>query len=750
MTFAKEKIVFMSTYPNRECGIATFCQDMVQALDTLFSENYNWQVCALEENETDEYDYPDEVKYRLNTADKQQYMDFAVQLNKDRYVKGVCIQHEFGLFGGEYGNDIFEFLNAVDIPVTIIFHSVLPAPNAELRKVVVALADSVERIIVMTDNSAGILNQDYGIMQEKIRIIPHGTHHVSWSSPEALKKRYELGNKKIISTFGLISENKSIETALYALPDIIKVFPDILYLVIGKTHPKIIERDGEKYRIFLEGLVKDLKLEKNVRFINRYLITPELLEYLQLSDLYLFTSKDPKQAVSGTFAYALSCGCPVITTPFPHARELLSNQVGYFFDFDNHKQLAEAAIRLLQNPDDLKSKSFEAYRISQESVWQNVAIKLMKVFHELDKSAATWTINYNLPELRMSHFTNLVDDIGIVQFSKINVPDLSSGYTLDDNARALIAITMHYLKTGNSNDLSLIRKFLDFIQLCQLDDGRFFNYLDSQGKYHYRNHYVNLNDSNGRAIWALGFLISKSDSLPPSISMDAKLSFTKSLLWLEEIDSPRSAAFIIKGLYYLYKHEPSKDLSEIIIKLTDKLVGMYNSSNQFRWRWFENYLTYANAVMPEAVLMAYEITGYSKYLDVALNSFNFLLSQTFKEDQIRVVSNRGWQLKGESKKSFGEQPIDITYTILALDSFHRILQLNNYEEYKKIAFSWFLGNNKINRVMFDLNTGGCYDGLEETGANLNQGAESTVCFLISQMSMNIIDVEKEEPVEHEV
>ncbi len=730
----KPKILFVSTFPPRQCGIATFCQDMFFALREQFDETYKFEICALHEGDPDPSFYPPEVTHILNTLDIESYFKIATDINHDKDIEVVVIQHEFGLFGGLYGNDLLTLLFTVEKPVSIIFHTVLPGPNPQLKEVVDRILDLVESVIVMTKTSESLLNKFYEIDPSKIKVVPHGTHAVSWEDQYLLKKKYALENKTVLCTFGLINSNKNIETALKALPEIIEEFPNVVYLVLGKTHPKVLEKEGEQYRNILEGIIKELDIEDHVIFVNRYLTLSELLEYLKLSDLYLFTSIDPNQAVSGTFSYAMSCACPVISTPIAHAKEILKSEVGAFYDFSDPKGLSKKVMEILRKPKLLKQKALNAFRLSQPTIWQNVAISVLHEFNKISERMVP--IYFKKPEINFSHLKRMTTDIGVIQFSKINVPDFNTGYTIDDNARALIATLMKDTVNPSLETLTYIETYLDFIIYCQMENGEFMNYVDRKGVFHDQNHYVNLEDSNARAIWALGFLLANGKRLPDNVVNKAKTTFLKSLPMMPKVNSPRSIAFIIKGLYYMHQYEPLFTYKSLISRLANNLVNLYKNSAEESWDWFEDYLTYANGVMPEALIMAFDLTKSTVYRDVALESLNFLLSQTFEKDQIKVVSNRGWKVKGIKKsEDFGEQPIDVTYTILALNTFHKILGIERYRDYMEVAYSWFLGNNHLNQIMYDPITGGGYDGLEEHNINLNQGAESTICFLIAGLAL---------------
>jgi glycosyltransferase involved in cell wall biosynthesis len=731
--FAKKElpeILFITTYPPRECGIATYTQDLRNAIQEKFGHSFSLKVCALNAKET-EYNYPNEVKYTVQTDEEEQFIQLANRINADKNIAMIFLQHEFGLFGGENGNYLLKLMAHLKRPITTTFHTVLPNPNSKLKKVVRKIVDCSDSVIVMTKISAALLKSDYGIANQKITVIAHGTHLVTSDETSQNKSKIHLADRIILSTFGLLSEGKSIETAIEALPKIIERFPNVIYLVIGKTHPEVLKRDGEKYRNSLYEKVFDLGLQNNVRFINRYLSLQELMDYLQRTKIYLFTSKDPNQAVSGTLAYALACGCPVISTPIPHAKELLDG-AGINFDFQNSEQLAEATIKLLFDPKLLKQMRLNALHTISPTSWQNAAIAHI----ELTKSSLAKRkveLKYELPKISLDHIKRLTTKDGMIQFSQIATPDIESGYTLDDNARALIAVSKHYELTGDVADLELITTYLDFIIFCQQEDGKFLNYVDKDGNFFLKNQDENLEDSNGRAIWALGEFCSYQHLFCEKLIDVAKIALQKALSAIVDFRSPRAISFAIKGLYFYNLEKESVIIKVIITQLADNLVSKFRGVSDKNWKWFENYLTYANSLLPEAMLYASMSTGSILYRKIAKTSFDFLLSIIFRDNQIKVISNQGWHHKDKNANDFGEQPIDVTYTILALNTFYKSFNEEGYLEKMETAFNWFLGKNHLHQIVYNPITGGCYDGLEEHHVNLNQGAESTVSYLMARL-----------------
>jgi len=734
------EILFLTSYPPRECGIATYSQDLIKAINNKFSKSLSIKVCALESGDVD-FHYQGIVKYTLKTSLPDKYMDLALKINKDNRIAIVLIQHEFGFFKKQE-QAFIRLLTMLTKPVIVVFHTVLPKPDEQMKSNILSIAERCESIIVMTHNSAEILLNDYGLPVEKISVIAHGTHLVPHISQEILKKKYGLKGRKVLTTFGLLSSGKNIETTLKALPAIIKKNPEVIFLIIGKTHPEVIKEEGEKYRNSLESIIQSTNITEHVRFINRYLPLPDLLEYLQLTDIYLFTTDDPNQAVSGTFAYAMSCGCPIISTPIPHAKEVLTEDTGIIFDFHNSWQLADDVLLLLNDPLRRKNMRINTLQKIVSSAWENSAVDHAKLFEKIADDKIK--IQYNLPVINLDHIKHMTTDTGIIQFSKINQPDLCTGYTLDDNARALIAMSMHFILTRDNKSIWYINRYLSFIKLCLQPDGRFLNYMDIENNFTDQNKAVNLDDANGRALWALGYLISEKRLLPANIISDAIDILQKVLPHAEMMHSTRAMAFAIKGFYYYNMAIKSSETLSHVKTLADRLVQMYKHESTGKWQWFEGYLTYANSILPEAMLYSWLLTGETIYKEIALSSFDFLLSKIFNDNGIEVISNKNWLHKGQAETRYGEQPIDVAYTIMTLSKFFEELDDEVYLIKMKTAFNWFLGDNRLHQIIYNPCTGGCYDGLEEKYVNLNQGAESSISYLMARLT-----VEKYENPENE-
>lgn len=728
-------ILMLTTFPPRECGIATYSQDLKHSVDKAFGASCTIEICALY-NTKHPLEQPENFEYSLNTDSEESYQQLSSKINSDDALKLVMIQHEFGLFNGT-SETFITFLKSLEKSLVVAFHTVIPDPDQDLINHVTAIASSAKCLTVMTKASKHILMETYGVAASKIEVITHGTHLISHKDKLKLKSKYDLDGKTVLSTFGLLGPGKSIETTLDALPEISKAFPNVIFLILGKTHPTLVKNEGEVYRKFLVQKIKDLKLETHVKFVNEFLPLETLLEYLQLTDIYLFTSKDPNQAVSGTFAYAMSCGCPIISTPIPHAKEFLSENKGLLFDFENSKMLTKHLHTLLNDKDYRKNLGLNGLHASAATSWENAALAHGHLFQKFSKNIE---LSYQKPEIKLQHLHKMTTPVGMIQFAKLNHPDIKSGYTLDDNARALIVSCEYYKLTRDETLIPSIITYFSFILNCQRHDGRFFNYVDENEQFTDQNDAVNLEDSNGRGIWSLGHLLEIESLFPAKYAYifdRAKECFDEFIPNAANFNSPRALAFIIKGMSKSGLVKPDSLYYSTFVKLGSKLIKMYKHESRGDWKWFEPYLTYGNSVLPEAMIEVYKVTKNEDYKDTAFEAFNFLLQHLFEDEKFKVISNQTWFLRGDSITDCslgGQQPIDVAYTIIALKNFHEIFPNEGYEEKMELAFSWFMGNNHLKQIIYNPCTTGCFDGLELNNVNLNQGAESTLSYLMARLA----------------
>lgn len=721
------RVLVLTSFPPRVCGIATYTQDLLSALRRVYGNSMQFRVCALEMGSVNRR-YPAEVDYTLDILSQASYVDLARHINDDPLIDQLWIQHEFGLYAGGNGQYLLDLVRSVQKPVTITFHTVLAHPSPGQQQMVQALAAKAREVIVLTERSAEILDRTYGIPSAKVQVIPHGTHVIANGDTSVMKRKLGLEGRMVLSNFGLLSRNKAIETAIEAMPTIVRAEPRALYLVLGRTHPEIIKQECERYRDTLQARVEELGLSKHVLFVNHYLELHELLDYLCATDVYLFTSKDPQQAVSGTFAYALGCGCPVISTRIPHAEAKLGD-AGILIDFNSPAQLAEATVKLLKD-DGLRSQMGKnaLHRMSANS-WENVAIAHLRAFIRNTPGRAKPT--FKAPMVKLAHLRRMTTSLGMVQFSNITTPDLTSGHTVDDNARALIAVAMLPAVTGKEEN-TLARTYLDFLAHCQQPDGSFLNYTDQHGRFTSQNSEVNLDDPNGRAIWALGTVVATME-LDDTLRNRAAQILRNALPFAAQVRSPRAIAFIMKGLYAYNTVRKDQRIRAMIDRLGSRLLVGVGAHFSKDWQWIEPEVTYGNAVIPEALLIGFLATRDELYRDTALATMNFLLERTFHEGGFQGVTNRSWMDKDGHGVQFGEQPIEAAYTMLALERFMEAFGDEDYRSYMQTAFNWFLGENHLHQTIYDRVSGGCRDGLEEHNVSLNQGAESTLCYLIARL-----------------
>ncbi len=749
-------ILFMGTFPPRECGIATFTQDLTNAIDKEFNQGIKSKILAINDNGTSIYNYPRKVIMQINETDIEDYLNQANEINRSSQIKLVNIQHEYGIFGGDWGNYLLPFLELLKKPVVISLHTVLPHPKEFVKKITQAMANKSSGLITMTHTAAQLLEKEYGIKESKISVIPHGVHHVPFPSKARAKKKLNLSDYIVLSTFGMLNRDKGIEYAIEALPQVVQEYPNILYLIIGATHPLIRKQEGEKYRNKLKQLVIKHKLKEQVKFYNKYLELSELLDYLKATDIYLSPTLNPKQAVSGTLSYALSCACPVISTANQYANDVITPERGMLVKFRNSSDIKKALFDMLADKKAREEMKKNVYFYSRHMTWQNVALSYFKNFNQYAKIVPKE--KDKLPVVNLGHIKTLTDKFGIIQFAIHTKPDFHSGYCLDDNTRAMLACAIYYKNKPLAGIINLINIYLKFIRFMQRPNGKFPNFINynrrltSEGE---------SEDSFGRAVWALGYVIS-SNHLPEDVRKKARIIFNKAIKTALDIKSPRAIAFTLLGLCYVAEDDNSG--ITLIKRLANKLVRRYDKTCQAsnnKWLWFEDYLTYSNYKLPESLIRAYQITknasaspsrpGSTKsprselgmkaaqakeYLHVAENSLKFIMGITFeKREYFSPIGQDGWYFRDGKRAYFDQQPEDTTSAVEALVTAYQVTKKKTYANKAKLAFEWFLGKNHLNQMVYDEATGGCYDGLGKYSLNFNQGAESTISYLLARLAI---------------
>jgi len=723
-----QTILYISSYPPRECGIATFTHDLALAFDKKFNHVVRTKICALNEQPTSIYNYDNKVMHQISATELEYYVSFANTINKKNEIKLINIQHEFGIFGGNWGNYLIPFLQALEKPVILTFHSVIPNPSDYLKKVVHTISTIVKTVVVMNKLSQKTLISDYNIPQYKICYIPHGIPQVIYEQSKLYKKQLGFEGKIILSTFGLLGPNKGVEYAIRALPKVIKKYPDLIYLIIGQTHPNIIKEKGEGYRNFLTQEVKKLGLKNNIKFLNKYITLDEITNFLQATDVYISISKDRNQSVSGTLSYALGCGCPVISTATEYAKYIVSEKNGILVRFRNTKDISKAILDIISNKKRMQSMRVNAYKDTRVMTWPNVAESYFKLY----KKFTNIKIEENkLPEINFDHIIKLTDDFGIIQHARYSKPEKRFGYSLDDATRALIACAMHYKKNPSVQMENLMQIYMNFIKFAQRKNGTFANIVSYQRK----KDKTCEDDVQGRAIWALGYIIAQ-DYLPQAIKKEANKCFRRSLSHLQKIKALRSIAYAMTGLYFYLKSFPNEiKLKRAFIEFADHLAHLYKQNATYGWYWFEDFLTYSNSKLSEALFYAFDLLKKKKYLKIAESSLKFLDSITFEPKYYTPIGQNGWYFRHKKRSYFDQQPEDVSTIVQTKMLAYKITKNKKHLNDAMTAFQWFLGKNYLGLMVYDEVTGGCHDGLSQHGLNLNQGAESTISYIMARLSI---------------
>ncbi len=746
----KLSVVYVSTFPPRVCGIATFTEDLTHAMDEMLAPAVTSRIAAMNYSGVLSYHYPRKVILQINQDNQEEYIETALRINQMDEVCMVNIQHEFGIFGGKRGSHLIPFVQALRKPVVITFHTVLPDPDEELHSTVRFLAESASAIIVMTSLSKRILSQQYAIPERRIKVIPHGIHSQPYTSPKQAKMTLGYSDKVVLSTFGLISRSKGLEYVIDALPQVVKKFPDFVYIIFGATHPVVLNQEGESYRNFLIEKIYKLGLYEHVRLYNRYFPLSELLHFLRATDIYISPSLEPNQAVSGTLSYALGMGRPVISTAFAQAREVVTGEVGILVDFRNPQAYADAILQLLEDEELRLQLGKNAYFRTRNMAWPNVALQYARAFSEHAPKLAAISSQKSLPKIKLNHLIHLTDSFSIVQFAKLTKRDVLSGYTLDDNASTLEVAVVYYGKLGaiakepsavsqERQLLRLINTYLDFIGFVVKPNGSFQNFVKADRTLDdVLNERANLEEANARAIYALA-LTSTAGSLPKPIRQKAFDFLQKRMKSGVSFDSPRAIARCIKALCVLVDSKvqiEGIDLEKTLRVQCDRLIELYQATSHDDWQWFEGYLTYSNGVMPEALLLGYHTNRDERYLTVGKITLDFLIKESFVKDIYRPVGQSGWQYQGGKRHYFDQQPEEVRSMVHALSAGYAMTGDEEYSRLMYRAFYWFLGDNSLNQVVYDRTTGGCYDGIGRKEINLNQGAESTISYLMARLALD--------------
>jgi glycosyltransferase involved in cell wall biosynthesis len=731
------KISYIGTYPPRECGIGTFTMDLYNSMVTdnkpgdVSSEGF---IVAMNDHGLT-YDYPKEVKFTIRQDHQRDYLAAAKYINLSG--ADVCIlEHEFGIFGGQNGVYILPLLYRLEIPLVVTLHTIIKNPSYDQKAVLTEICKMARKVVVMSYKAIEFLTTIYNVDKNKIEYIEHGVPDIQFSQQKS-KQEFHLENKKLLLTFGFISRNKGIETVIKALPQVIEKYPDVMYLILGKTHPNVLRYAGEEYRVYLQLLVKSLKLEKHVIFLNEFVGQQELFKYLSASDIYITPYLNEAQITSGTLSYAVGVGSAVISTPYWHATELLADGRGRLFNFNDSDGLSAILMELLDKPDVMKMIREKAYNFGKKTTWPKTGEKYTSVVKQIPaikpKLAAkkeTIIDPLILPPFSLAHILRLTDDTGIIQHAKFGIPNLKEGYCLDDNARALLMVLMTYRQKKDPRALELLPVYLSYIHYMQNKDGTFRNFLSFS-----RNFLDNVGseDSFGRAIWALGYLMGNAPNdawyqTGRDVFFDAAPNF-------EKLKSIRSIAYTIVGIsYYLWSNQSDDSMTEVLKNLSDKLIEHYEENCSADWQWFESLLAYDNGILPLSLLHSARILKDDKITATALESMHFLTKMTIKDGYLSIIGNEKWLKKDGERSLFAQQPVDALAMVLMYHQAFKLTRDKNYLNKLFTCFMWFLGENDLRMSLFDFETKGCCDGIESYGVNRNQGAESSLAYLISHLT----------------
>jgi glycosyltransferase involved in cell wall biosynthesis len=743
----------IGNYLPRQCGIATFTTDLCAAIS---AEYGTARLLALPVNDTEQgYDYPARVRWSLAQDDLKSYEEAAEFLNFNN-IDMVCLQHEYGIFGGTAGGHILHLLRGLKMPVVTTLHTVLREPNPDQLRVMEEIAELSDRLIVMSQLSSQFLQEIYKVPGSKIDMVPHGVPDLPFLDPNFYKDRFGVEGKAVLLTFGLLSPNKGIENVIRALPQILSKHKNVVYMVAGATHPHVLRREGDQYRNHLQALAKEVGVESNVIFHNRFVSPEEMVEFIGAADIYITPYRHEAQVVSGTLAYALGAGKAIISTPYWHAVELLDGRRGALVPFQNPGAIAEKTVELLDTPAIRHAMRKRAYLFAREMVWKRVAQGYMESFARVRSdrlgspqvqfsARATLKTSDRPPPLKLNHVNRLTDHTGILQHSIFTIPNYNEGYTTDDNARALIFTVLleqqsqeQLLGTGSA-DSDLVAPETSFRYLAFLEyafnpaKGRFRNFLAYDRRW---SEAEGSEDCHGRALWGLGTVLGRSRD--QGLRSAAGRLFEFSLPAVMEFSSPRAWAYALLGIQeYLDSYPGDRDAQKIRSVLARRLLEMYESIRSADWKWFEDVLAYGNARLPQALLVVGSSCSDERMLSAGLESLDWLLKTQRCETNGHFVpiGSEGFYRKGSEKARFDQQPLEAAGAVSACLQAYRITRNKRWRAAAWSAFNWFLGDNDLQLSLYDSASGGCRDGLHPDRANENQGAESTLSFLMALLEM---------------
>ncbi len=734
------KIAFVGSYLPRKCGIATFTHDLRAAIAKASDAEC---IVVPMDDIAGPYAYESEVQFQVAEQELEDYRAAADFLNSSN-VDIVCLQHEFGIYGGPCGSHVLALLHDLRMPVVTTLHTVLSEPSQTQRAVMTQLIRLSTRLIVMTERCRQTLINTYMVDSEQVDLIAHGIPNTPDTDQRVLKEQFNVEDKAVALTFGLLSPGKGIEYVLKAIPEIVARFPEFIYLVLGATHPSLIREQGERYRISLERMAKELGITKHVSFYNRFVELEELTEFIGAADLYITPYLNVQQAVSGTLAYAFGCGQAVISTPYWHAEELLADGRGVLVPFADSSAIAREVIGLLEDDDRRLAMRAQAHALGRNMTWDHVSQLYLRSFRRAreerstqHKPLAVRTLDEQplaLPQMQLDHLCKLSDSTGIVQHAIYTIPDHAHGYCTDDNARALILTVLLEEQGRDSPEVhSLASRYAAFLNVAfNRETGRFRNFMSFDRQWLEED---GSDDSQGRGLWALGTCIGRSRRAG-LVGWAGEL-FHRAMPICEKTTSPRTWALGIMGIHeYLRRYSGDRAAASMSQRLADRLIDMYEATATDDWPWFENIATYNNAKLSQSLIAHGRWSGDQRAADIGLKSLRWLCEkQLSPEGRFRPIGCNGFSREGGVAAVFDQQAIEAHAMVSASIEAYATSKDLFWNEQAHLAFDWFLGRNDLGQPLYEPSTGGCYDGLMENQVNENQGAESTLAFLLSLVEM---------------
>jgi glycosyltransferase involved in cell wall biosynthesis len=740
-------IAFIGNYLPRQCGIATFTTSLCESVAAAHPGLSCFAVPITDIPEG--YPYPSRVRFEIEEKNLDSYRRAADFLNSNN-PDIVSLQHEYGIFGGDDGLFLLSLIRKLKMPIVTTLHTIVKDPSARQRRIISEIAERSSFLVVMTEKGMDLISTVYNVPLSKIRLIPHGIPEMPFIDPSFYKGQYDMSDKTVLLTFGLLSPNKGIEQVIRALPEIIKTRPEVIYIILGATHPGLLRHEGEAYRLSLQQLAAELHVEKHILFRNRFVSPDELKEFLVMADIYITPYLYEEQITSGTLAYSFGIGNAIISTPYWHAAELLADGRGILVPFNSPPDIASAVLRLASNDGERNTMRKNAYLAGREMTWPNVARKYVELFTEARMTRQNQIHlplgglfseeeQNELPRLKLGHIEKLTDDTGMFQHAVYTVPNYTEGYCSDDNARALILMVL-LASQSEEEDPAIDRLagiYLGFLHYAYDESsGRFRNFLNFDRSWRPE---AASEDSHGRVIWALGTCLGKYAN--PGFQGAAAQLFEKGLPAVTKFSSPRAWAFVIIAIHEdLERFSGDRLADHIREELSLRLFNLYKSNADEHWPWFEPYLSYDNAKLSHAMILSGHVTENKKMLEAGLLSLKWLMEiQTSPQGHFRPVGSDRIYKKGGDCPKFDQQPLEANSSISACLEAYRISGDMYWHKEAQRAFRWYLGGNDLSLFVFDAASGGCHDGLHVDRLNQNEGAESTLAFHIALAEMKEAD-----------